>query len=191
MLKSSFNKEERIVDNEQRLIAGCKRGESWARKEVYEKYSTAMMSLCVRYTADYEQAKDVVQDGFVKLFTKIHQFEGRGSFGGWIRQIFVNTSLEHISKNKIFKTNVQVDYLSEYAEEFDYRAFEVVSADDLMECISELPFRSRTVFNMYAIEGFSHAEIAERLGITEATSRTHFSRARKSLQESVLKLMKK
>lgn len=179
------------MDNEQRLIAGCKRGETWARKEVYEKYSSAMLSLCVRYVADYELAKDVVQDGFIKLFTKIQQFEGRGSFGGWIRQIFVNTALEQISSNDLFDSNVSMERFPENPDEFDLHLMEHVSADDLLECIKELPGRSRIIFNMYAIEGYSHAEIAEKLGIQENSSRAQFSRARKFLQESVLNLMKK
>ena len=179
------------MDNEQRLIAGCKRGETWARKEVYERYSSAMLSLCVRYVADYELAKDVVQDGFVKLFTKVEQFEGRGSFGGWIRQIFVNTALEQISRNDLFDSNVSMERFPENPDEFDLHLMEHVSADDLLECIKELPGRSRIIFNMYAIEGYSHAEIAEKLGIQENSSRAQFSRARKFLQESVLNLMKK
>ncbi len=179
------------MDYEQRLIAGCKRGESWARKEVYEKYSSAMMSLCVRYVADYEQAKDVVQDGFVKLFTKIDQFEGRGAFGAWIRQIFVNTALEYISKNELFNSNVRMENLSDSWEEFDNQLIEQISADDLIECISELPERCRVVFNLFAIEGFTHAEIGIRLGIRENSSRAMFSRARKLLQENILNLMKK
>ena len=179
------------MDNEQRLIAGCKRGETWARKEVYEKYSSAMLSLCFRYVADYELAKDVVQDGFIKLFTKIQQFEGRGSFGGWIRQIFVNTALEQISSNDLFDSNVSMERFSDNPDEFDLHLMERVSVDDLLEFIKELPSRSRIIFNMYAIEGYSHAEIAERLGIQENSSRAQFSRARKFLQESVLNLMKK
>lgn len=179
------------MDYEQRLIAGCKRGESWARKEVYEKYSSAMMALCVRYVADYEQAKDVVQDGFVKLFTKIDQFEGRGAFGGWIRKIFVNTALEYLSQNALFNTNVPMENVSDSWEKFDNQLIEQISADDLLECIEELPERCRLVFNLFAIEGFSHAEISERLGIRENSSRAMFSRARKLLQDNVLNLMKK
>lgn len=178
------------MDYEQRLIAGCKRGESWARREVYEKYSSAMMSLCVRYVADYEEAKDVVQDGFLKLFTKVHQFEGRGAFSGWIRQIFVNTALEYLSKNEMVKTNVRMENFSESMDEFDNQLIGQISADDLIECITELPERCRTIFNLYAIEGFTHAEIAQRLGILENSSRAQFSRARKLLQESVSNLLK-
>lgn len=179
------------MDNEQRLIAGCKRGEPWAQKEVYERYSSAMLSLCVRYVADYEQAKDVLQDGFIKLFTKIEQFEGRGSFGGWIRQIFVNTALEQLSKNKLFDSNAGIERFPDNPDDLDMHHMEQVSAEDLLECIKELPNRSRIIFNMYAIEGYTHAEIAENLGIQENSSRAQFSRARKLLQESVLNLMKK
>lgn len=178
------------MDNEQRLIAGCKRGESWAQKEVYEKYSPAMLALCVRYVSDYESAKDILQEGFIKLFTKIEQYEGRGSFGGWIRKIFVNTALEELANNKMLNPYVSMERLPDYPDDIDLYQIEQVSANDLLECIKELPSRSRVIFNMYAIEGYTHAEIAQKLGIKENSSRAQFSRARKFLQESVLKLMK-
>ena len=180
-----------IPDNEQLLIDGCKRGESWARRELYEKYAPAMLSLCVRYVRDRESAKDVLQDGFVKVFTHINQFEACGALAGWIRQIFVNTSLEYLQKNEMMKMNVRMDDLSEGMDEFDHHILEKLSADDLIECIAELPGRSRTVFNLYAIEGFSHAEIASMMGIQENTSRSQFARARKTLQQIVSDLMKK
>ena len=180
-----------ISDNEQLLIAGCNRGESKARRELYEKYAPAMLSLCVRYVEDRESAKDVLQDGFVKVFTHIGQYESRGSFSGWIRQIFVNTALEYLEKNEMRKTNVRMEEFTETVNEFDHRVLEKLSADDLVECISTLPDRSRIVFNLYAIEGYSHAEIAEKLNIQENTSRSQFARARKILQEKVTDLMKK
>lgn len=179
------------MDNEQRLIAGCKRGESWALKEIYNQYSGAMMSLCMRYIADTDLAKDAVQDGFIKLFTRIDQYEERGSFGGWIRRIFVNTALEYLSKRDLYNDNIRIeDYTGEQIN-FDNDTLETISADDLLECITELPDKHRTVFNLYAIEGFSHVEIAQKLGITQSLSRTLFVRARKLLQTSVLNLMKK
>ena len=180
-----------ISDNEQLLIAGCKRGESNARRELYEKYAPAMLSLCVRYVKDRESAKDVLQDGFVKIFTHIEQYEARGTFSGWIRQIFVNTALEYLKKNEMLRMNVHMDDFSEVIEEFDHQVLKKISADDLIECISGLPDRSRTVFNLYAIEGYSHAEIAEKMGIQENSSRSQFARARKTLQQMVLDLMKK
>ena len=180
-----------ISENEQLLVAGCKRGESWARRELYEKYAPAMLSVCVRYVEDRESAKDVLQDGFIKIFTHIRQFDARGKLGGWIRQIIVNTALEYLQKNEMLKMNVRMDEFSETLDEFDHRVLENVSADDLIECIAELPCRCRTVFNLHAIEGFSHAEIAQKLGIQENSSRSNFARARKSLQQMVLDLMKK
>lgn len=179
------------MSNEQRLIAGCKRGESWARKEVYEKYAPAMLSLCVRYIVDNEAAKDIMQDGFVRLFTKIDQYNGSGAFSAWIRQIFVNTSLDYLAKNKMLRMNVSMDSFPDTLDEFDANAMKRVTADDLIECISELPDKSRAIFNMYAIEGFSHAEIAARIGMQENSVRAIFSRARKIVQQSVLDLMKK
>lgn len=180
------------MDNEQRLIAGCKRGESWALKELYETYSGAMMSLCMRYTADADLAKDAVQDGFIKIFTHIAQYEGRGAFGGWIRRIFANTALEYVSKKELLHaSNVRMEDYAESEETFDNSLLDDISIDDLFECITELPDKHRAVFNMYAIEGFSHIEIARKLHITESFSRTLFVRARKLLQTRVLNLMKK
>lgn len=180
-----------ISENEQRLIAGCKRGESWARRELYEMFAPSMLSLCVRYVRDRESAKDVLQDGFVKVYTHIDQYEEKGALGGWIRQIIVNTALEFLQKNEKLKKNVRIDDFSETLGDFDNCILEKLSADDLIECISCLPGHSRMIFNLYAIEGFSHAEIAEKLGIQENTSRSQLARARKSLQQIVLDLMKR
>lgn len=179
------------MNNEQRLVAGCKRGESWAQKELYELYAAPMMSLCIRYTADYDEAKDVVQDGFIKIFTKINQFQSKGSLSGWIRQIFVNTALEYLLKRDLGTTSFLIEDIPEAGQPFDNQHIEQISENDLMECIAELPPSIRTVFNMYAIEGFSHAEIAEKLEIQENSSRAQYAKARKLLQKSVLNLMKK
>ena len=180
-----------ISDNEQLLIAGCKRGEPCARRELYEKYAPAMLSLCVRYVANRETAKDVLQDGFVKVFTHIGQYEARGPLPAWLRQIFVNTALEYLQKNEILKMNVSMDHFSDSIDEFDHRVLDKLSADELLECVAELPDRSRSIFNLYAIEGYSHAEIAEKLNIQENTSRSQFARARKALQQLVSDLMNK
>ncbi len=180
-----------ISDNEQLIIDGCKRGEPWARRELYEKYAPSMLSLCVRYVSDPESAKDVLQDGFVKVFTHFSQYQARGPLGAWMRQIFVNTALEYLQKNEMLRMNVSIDNYSETVDEFNHHTLEKLSADDLMECIARLPHGSRSVFNLFAIEGYSHAEIADKLGIQENTSRSQFSRARKSLQLIITDLMKK
>lgn len=178
-------------DWEKDIIAGCQKGEAWARRELYEKFSPTMLSLCVRYMGDIEAAKDVLQDGFIKVFTRFHSYEAKGPLGGWIRQIFVNMALEHLIRNKKMIQAVSVDDCAVEVETYEHFALEKISADDLIECVSELPARCRTVFNMHAIEGYTHAEISEKLGIQESSSRAQFARARKQLQEMVYELKRK
>lgn len=178
---------ERITD-EQQLITGCKEGKSWAQKAIYDRYAAAMMSVCVRYVTDRETARDLLQEGFIKLFTKIDSFTGAGAFGGWVRRIFVTTSLEYLRQNDALKQSASIEEYGNYIENDDVTVLQKISADDLMACVAELSDGYRTVFNLYAIEGYSHAEIAEMLGISEATSRSQFMRARKILQKNVLSL---
>lgn len=176
------------IADEQQLIEGCIKGKAWAQKQVYEQYAPAMMSVCVRYVADRETARDILQDGFVKVFTKIHTFTGAGSFAGWIRRIFVTTALEFLRQNDALKQSDSIDEQIIQVEDVDASVLEAISANDLMKCISRLPAGYRTVFNMYAIEGYSHAEIARSLNITENTSRSQFMRARRILQKEVTTL---
>ena len=166
--------------DEQLLIAGCKRGESWARKEVYELYAPAMMSVCMRYVNNRETARDLLQDG---------SYTGSGAFPGWVRRVFVTTALEYLRKNDAIRLSVNFDDCGDLADEVDVSALDRLSADDLHACIARLPNGYRTVFNLYAIEGYSHSEIAEMLHISEVTSRTQFIRARKVLQKSVQSLI--
>lgn len=178
---------ERITD-EQQLITGCKEGKSWAQKAIYDRYAAAMMSVCVRYVTDRETARDLLQEGFIKLFTKIDSFTGAGAFGGWVRRIFVTTSLEYLRQNDALKQSASIEEYGNFIENDDVTVLQKISADDLMACIAQLSDGYRTVFNLYAIEGYAHAEIAEILGISEATSRSQFMRARKILQKNVLSL---
>jgi RNA polymerase sigma factor (sigma-70 family) len=177
------------ITDEQQLIAGCKAGKSWAQKRVYELHAPVMMSVCVRYLNDRETARDLLQDGFIKLFTKIDSYSGAGSFAGWIRRIFVTTALEHLRQNDALKQSESIEEHSNYIENTDVTVLDKISADDLMACIAELSDGYRTIFNLYAIEGYSHTEIAEMLNIAEATSRSQFMRARRILQKNVQSLM--
>lgn len=174
---------------EELLIAGCKRGESWARKQIYEQYAPVMMGVCMRYVNNRETARDLLQDGFIRVFTKIDMYSGTGSLGGWIRRVFVTTALEHLRKNDTLKQSVSIDEHYDAADNKDYSALEQLSAEELMACIAKLPSGFRTVFNLFAIEGYSHAEIAEMLNIKESTSRSQFIRARKVLQKNVQSLI--
>ena len=171
---------------ERQLIAGCVRGESWAQKMMYELHAPAMMSVCQRYVCDRELAKDLLHDGFIKLFTKIHTYSGTGSFNGWMRKIFVTTTLEHLRRNDVLRHSVDIDTIEYHEADPDVTVFERFSADDLFACIADLPERYRTVFNMHAIEGFTHVEIARELNISESTVRSQYARARQLLQKMVL-----
>ena len=164
------------------LINGCIKGESWAQKQLYEKYASAMLGICLRYVREKETAYDLLQDGFVTLFTKIHTYSGNGSFPAWVKKIFVNTALEHLRRNDILRLSIEIEE-AYYLEDTDISIFEQMSENELIECIRKLPNGCRIVFNMYAIEGYSHAEIAQILNIQESASRTQYVRARQSLQK--------
>jgi RNA polymerase sigma-70 factor (ECF subfamily) len=172
---------------DEQLIKECIRKDIRAQKQLYEKYSSLMMSVCVRYVKDREVAEDVLQDGFIKLFDKIHTYSGLGSFVGWMRKIFVNTALEYLRRNDILKYSTDIESAYDIESE-DESPVDRVSADELMKCIAELPSGFRAVFNMFAVEGYSHAEIAKQLGIREVTSRSQYARARILLQQKILKL---
>jgi len=175
--------------DERELILGCRNGEAWAQKQIYEQYAPAMMSVCMRYCGDYETARDILQEGFIKVFTKIDSFADIGAFGGWIRRIMVTTALEYLRKNDVLKQTDDIDDHSMSFEDYAPDVLENLTADDLMNCVAQLSDGYRTVFNMYAIEGYSHAEIADSLGISENTSRSQFMRARNILQKNVEQLL--
>lgn len=175
--------------DEQQLIAGCKKGNRLAQRELYETYSRRMLAVCLRYVNDRETARDLMQDGFVKIFTSIGSYSGIGSFEGWMRRIFVNCALEYLRKSDVLKESFDLDNAPEPVQPGS-SAISDMSAKELMELIGRLPVGFRTVFNMFAIEGYSHKEISEKLGITESTSRSQYTRARQMLQKRILELYK-
>jgi len=172
---------------EKLLIAGCKKNESWARKKLYEHYAPAMLGVCVRYTNDYEGAKDILHEGFIRIFTKVDTYSGEGSFSGWIRRVFVTTALEYLKSDKSWQYIDIVDQ-EEKIGSLENSAVEKLSADEILKCINELPKGCQLVFNLFAIEGYTHAEIAVMLNIKEGTSRSQFAHARQLLQDKIKKL---
>jgi RNA polymerase sigma-70 factor (ECF subfamily) len=172
---------------EGKLIEGCVRGESWAQKAMYELYAPAMMSVCQRYVCNRETARDLLHDGFIKLFAKIHTYSGTGLFAGWMRRVFVTTALEYLRHNDVLRYSIDVEKIDDQYDDNDISQFEYLSSDDLMCCIARLPDKFRTVFNMHAIEGYTYAEIAGELGFNESTSRSHYAKARRLLQKMVMK----
>ena len=146
-------------------------------------FSTRMFGVCLRYTGSREDAQDVLHEGFLKIYEKIEQFEFRGSFEGWIRRIMVNTALEKFrNQNKLVKSQ---DSIEEFERSENTDLTDSITVKELLEMIKELSPQYRVVFNLYAIEGYSHKEISEMLGITEGTSKSNLSRARSILQEKV------
>ena len=148
-----------------------------------------MLAVCLRYVNDMETARDLLQDGFVRVFMNIHSYTGTGSFEGWLRKIFVNGAWEYLRKSDVLRESTDLDSSADLVQS-DSSAIEHLSAAELMKLIQELPVGFRTVFNMFAIEGYSHKEISEALGITESTSRSQFTRARQLLQKRIKELYK-
>ena len=166
------------------LLKDCRRGKSRAQQELYERVAPKMLGVCIRYIHDRDEAEHVMIGGMVKVFEKLNQFNEEGSFEGWIRRIMVNESLMYIRKNKAMSLEVEMDLAD---TEPDYQALEnQLEAADLLKLIAELPVGYGTVFNLYAIEGYNHKEIAETLGINENTSKSQLSRARKLLQTKLI-----
>ncbi|MGC3977271.1 MAG: sigma-70 family RNA polymerase sigma factor [Paludibacteraceae bacterium] len=176
--------------DEQRLIAGYKRGESWARREIYETFAPAMMSLCVRYVRNVDTAKDLLQDGFVKVFLSAEKYSEKGALGGWIRQIIVNTALEYLRRQNIIKWQ-ELEENTDEADKTERFDMQKITANELMECVTSLPEVYRTVFNLVCIEGYSYNEIAIQLNTSEGVIRTQYHRARQKLQKIVWELITK
>jgi len=170
--------------NQESLIRGCKKKHRQAQRDVYNWLAPKMLGLCRRYIKDVNEAESVMITGFMKVLDKIEQFSGEGSFEGWVRRIMVNESLLYIRKNKGMYIEVDIEYAN--TEPHYELASENLEADDLLNLINGLPIGYRTVFNMFAIEGYSHKEIAKSLAISENTSKSQLSRARKMLQKQII-----
>jgi RNA polymerase sigma factor (sigma-70 family) len=172
---------------EKELIEKCIKGNNKAQELLYNTYARSMKGVCVRYTKSYSEAEDVFQDAFIKVFDKLPNYDFKGSFEGWIRRIVVNSAIDYHRKNLKTKFHVEIDDEIEF--EHEEQSFEhQFQADDLMKVLEKLPAGYKMVFNMYAIEGYSHKEIAEELKINEGTSKSQLSKARKYIQKLLVEL---
>lgn len=168
------------------LLEGCKRKERKAQELLYQALASKMLGVCVRYAKDSFEAEDILQSGFIKVFQKVSEFRGDGSFEGWIRRIMVNTAIEVYRKNQRSLNVVDIDQVFDEPQTmFDMSGLET---KDLLKLIQQLPGGYRLVFNMYVIEGYSHKEIGEQLNISEGASKSQLSRARALLREKIIKM---
>lgn len=168
------------------LIEGCKKQDRKAQQELFQTYSGRLFSLCCRYVKDKMEAEDVLITSFTRIFERIDQFKGEGSFEGWLKKVVVNESLSYLRRNKSMYLETDIEAANRQP---DFEKLESkLEADDLMKLIEALPTGYRIVFNLYAIDGYSHKEIADQLGISENTSKSQLSRARAHLQKNLLEL---
>ena len=171
---------------EEALLKGCLSNNATAQRELYNKYSSKMLSVCYRYSHNREDAEDMLQEGFIKVFLQIHTFENRGAFEGWIRRIIVHTCINILKKNKKFNESVDIIHATGIqVREESIPA--IIQAKQVVECIRMLPVGYRTVLNLYAVEGYSHREIAAMLDIEESTSRSQYTRAKAMLEDILIK----
>jgi RNA polymerase sigma-70 factor (ECF subfamily) len=154
------------------------------QEELYRRFAPKMYAVCLRYANNADDAQDLLQEGFIKVYRNLHRFRAEGSFEGWIRRVFVNTSIEHFRK-KSAKLSMVSEKEESTIEDTDITALENLAAKDIINIVQELSPGYRTVFNLYVIEGYSHKEIAELLDISEGTSKSQLARAKAVLQKKI------
>ncbi len=176
--------------SDQQIIKLCAKHDRKAQQVLYDKYSRLLLGVCLRYATDKAEAEDILQDSFLKIFFSIKDFAGSGSFIGWLRKIAVNTAITHYHKNLKYRYHVEIeDYVS---VETGVTSFEedFFTSDELYKVLNDLPAGYRMVFNLYAVEGYKHKEIAEMLGIDTNTSKSQYSRAKAVIRDKLEKLGK-
>ncbi len=171
---------------EKEILKACLKGDRLAHKDLFNMYAGKMMTVCLRYAKNHQEAEDILQDGFIKVFTYLHEFENNGSFEGWVRRIVVNTAIKHTKKKSFSHEDTGLEHVREDVVNPD--ALAALSEAELLKLISELPDRYKIIFNLYAIEGYTHREISELLHIEETTSRSQLLKARRLLQSKVQEL---
>lgn len=171
------------------LILACKKQDRNAQKALYEKYAPVMMAVCLRYCKEEETSRDLLHDGFIRVFTQISSYSGKGSFEGWLRRIFVNLALENYrkeqKKNRLIEDYSYMSLTDAQIEENDTLEIMEIPTDEVFDMIRSLPTGYRTVFNLFVFEDMSHKEIAEQLGINEAASRSQYYRAKNMLKSKI------
>lgn len=167
--------------SEKKLISECLKNNRKAQKELYDRFSYKMMGVCRRYTNSLEDAEDVMIEGFTTVFEKLSMYSGDGSFEGWIRRIMINAAISHYRNNKKHRFHADIDECYDVQQNQE-TAVDMMGAKQIMKLVETMPDGYRMVFNLFAVEGFSHAEIAQQLGVSEGTSKSQYAKARQWLQ---------
>jgi RNA polymerase sigma factor (sigma-70 family) len=176
----------KIVMSDNELITLCIRNNAQGQQELYEKYSPKMLGVCYRYARNKEDAEDMLQESFIKIFTCLHQYRGEGPLEAWMRRIVVHCCIGNLKKYKNFLNSLTVEAATAIPNTNE-NIGSMLMAKQIIECIRLLPLGYRTVLNLYAIEGLSHKEIGEILNIGESTSRSQYTRAKNMLQQVLIK----
>lgn len=172
-----------LMDDKQ-LLKDCIAGKTRAQKQLYDRFAPKMYGVCLRYSNDNGTAEDYLQEAFIRVFTQLKSFRSEGSLEGWIRRVVVNTCLSFIRKNDVMRHSIEIEQFTQLHSD-DANIPDKIHADELLGCIRSLPAGFRTVFNLYAIEGYTHKEIGTLLGIKEGTSKSQYARARLWLQQRI------
>jgi len=171
---------------EELILSGCLENNAASQDALYFRYSPRMLGVCYRFAKNREDAEDMLQEGFIKVFSQIHQYRNEGALEGWIRRIIVHTCINILKKNKKFSDCVDIAQAGSIGIR-EESIPSIMQAKEVVECIRLLPLGYRTVLNLYAIEGYSHKEIATVLDIEESTSRSQYTRAKSMLEEILIK----
>ncbi|MGZ4035704.1 MAG: RNA polymerase sigma factor [Bacteroidia bacterium] len=181
--------------NETDIIKGCLKNDRASQKILYEQFYSKMLGVCLRYSKSSDEAKDILHEGFLKVFDNLKVFKANGSFEGWIRRIMVNTAIDHLRKNKqnylIVSTVYANDKATNVAEDIDEDDLAIhIDKEEILKAVQELTPAYRTVFNLYVIEEYTHKEIAELLDISEGTSKSNLSKAKFNLRKNLMQHLK-
>lgn len=171
---------------EELLLAGCLKNNAAAQEALYNRFSPRMLGVCYRFAKNREDAEDMLQEGFIKVFTQIHQYRNEGALEGWIRRIIVHTCINNLKKNKKFADSLDIIHAKSIHINEELIP-SIMQAKQVVECIRMLPIGYRTVLNLYAVEGYPHKDIAAMLDIEESTSRSQYTRAKAMLEEILVK----
>jgi len=174
--------------SETQLLQGCLAQDQQCQKALYEQYKVQMFRLCLRYSNSRADAEDILQDGFIRIFSDLHQYSGKGALGGWIRKVMVNTALQHIRKNKRVPHFLEIDQVAEL-KEAEEQIYSRIGAKALTKMIQTLPPGYKMIFNLYVVDGYTHQEIANQLKISINTSKSQLSKAKAALRKKLEHLM--